>query len=426
MKNRIKLLLAALMSLALLSGCAGNTADQPHIPQESQVSQESQDSHDSRDSASESSSAGSQDEQGNAPDTSEQSEITVQETSEQSSPTAEQHPATEQPPELPSEEETAEATVTEVISSEQAPPPVSQTTSTTATTSATPTTSTTPSTPAYTEPDPVEVVIPEVKAPLSPGVNTASNDKVTVDYSNAAEGYISVCWRESGKRVKVRITCGDKVYDHDAAEGGVTEYFPLSCGSGSYKVQIFENLEGIRYTNVLEQEFSAEISETSPYLYPNKYVYYTQSSAAVEKAAVLCAGKSGTIEKTAAVFKWITDNVTYDKQLAATVQSGYVPDPDSVLKKKTGICYDYSSLLAAMLRSQGIPVRLVVGYAADSIYHAWNEIWTEENGWITPELLLSKHGFNITDATFYAGANDKNKIAEYISDSGNYSALYYY
>ncbi len=417
MKNRIKLL-AAIMSLALLSGCARNTVDPPSIPRESQVSQESQESHDSRDSASESSSAGSQsaktDEQGNAPDTSEQSEITVQETSEQSPPTAEQHPATEQPPEPPSKEETAEATVTEVISSEQAPPPVSQATSTT------------PTTPAYTEPEPADVIIPEVRSPLSPGVNTASNDKVTVDYSNASEGYISVCWRESGKRVKLRITCGDRVYDHDVAEGGVTEYFPLSCGSGSYKVQIFEQLEDVHYTNVLEQEFSAEISETSPYLYPNKYVYFTQSSAAVEKAAVLCAGKSGTIEKTAAVFKWITDNVTYDKQLAATVQSGYVPDPDSVLRKKTGICYDYSSLLAAMLRSQGIPARLVIGYAADGIYHAWNEIWTEENGWITPELLLSKHGFNITDATFYAGAADKNKIAEYISDSGNYSALYFY
>ena len=276
-------------------------------------------------------------------------------------------------------------------------------------------------------PEPVNVVIPEVRVPLSPGTSTAENDKVRVDYSNSADGYISVRWNETGKRVKLRITSGGSTYDHDVPTGGVTEYYPLSCGSGSYTVQIYEQTDGDRYAKVLEQEITAEIrSETSPFLYPNRYVAFSQNSACVEKAAQLCAGRSGTIEKTAAIFGWVTDNVSYDRELAATVKSGYVPDPDSVLKKKTGICYDYASLMAAMLRSQGIPSRLVVGYAKESIYHAWNEVWTEQTGWITPELLLSRNGYNIVDATFYAGSADKAKIADYISDSGNYSALYYY
>ena len=276
-------------------------------------------------------------------------------------------------------------------------------------------------------PEPVNVVIPEVRVPLSPGTSTAENDKVRVDYSNSADGYISVRWNETGKRVKLRITSGGSTYDHDVPTGGVTEYYPLSCGSGSYTVQIYEQTDGDRYAKVLEQEFTAEIrSETSPFLYPNRYVAFSQNSACVEKAAQLCAGRSGTIEKTAAIFGWVTDNVSYDRELAATVKSGYVPDPDSVLKKKTGICYDYASLMAAMLRSQGIPSRLVVGDAKESIYHAWNEVWTEQTGWITPELLLSRNGYNIVDATFYAGSADKAKIADYISDSGNYSALYYY
>ena len=276
-------------------------------------------------------------------------------------------------------------------------------------------------------PEPVNVVIPEVRVPLSPGTSTAENDKVRVDYSNSADGYISVRWNETGKRVKLRVTSGGSTYDHDVPTGGVTEYYPLSCGSGSYTVQIYEQTDGDRYAKVLEQEFTAEIrSETSPFLYPNRYVAFSQNSACVEKAAQLCAGRSGTIEKTAAIFGWVTDNVSYDRELAATVKSGYVPDPDSVLKKKTGICYDYASLMAAMLRSQGIPSRLVVGYAKESIYHAWNEVWTEQTGWITPELLLSRNGYNIVDATFYAGSADKAKIADYISDSGNYSALYYY
>lgn len=79
-----------------------------------------------------------------------------------------------------------------------------------------------------------------------------------------------------------------------------------------------------------------------------------------------------------------------------------------------------------MLRSQDIPTRLVVGYASPDIYHAWNEVYTTETGWITPQLLLSIKGYNTVDATFYAGADDKSAISQYISDSGNYSAIYYY
>ena len=132
------------------------------------------------------------------------------------------------------------------------------------------------------------------------------------------------------------------------------------------------------------------------------------------------------MEKLAAVFTWLTDNVTYDKELAKTVRSGYCPDPDRTLSAKKGICFDYASLLCAMMRAQGVPTRLVVGYAATDIYHAWNEVYTEETGWITPQLLLKSKGYNIVDATFYASAADKDKISDYISNAGNYSAIYYY
>ncbi len=336
--------------------------------------------------------------------------------------TAEQSGETADIPAEPTREPTAEPFPTEEPPEETTSAPVSQTTAA-QTTVQTTTTSTTAQT---ATPEPVEVVIPDVKVPLSPGVETVSDGRAVLDYSNASEGYISVCWESTDKMVKLRLTCGDKVYDHDVTPGK-TEYFPLSCGSGTYKAQLYVQTEGNKFTKALEQEFTTKIkSETTPFLYPNKYVEFSKKSAAVKKAAELCAGKSDAIEKIAAVFVWITDNVTYDKQLAATVQSGYVPDPDSVLAKKTGICYDYASLLAAMTRSQGIPTRLVVGYASPDIYHAWNEVYTEETGWITPELLLAKHGFNLTDATFYAGYTDKQKAADYISNGGNYSALYYY
>ncbi len=276
------------------------------------------------------------------------------------------------------------------------------------------------------EKPPEKVVIPEIKMPDSPGTQTASENNAEIDYSNASEGYISAVYNGPSKAAKVRIECDGVQYNHDLSTGGKREYFPL-MGSGAYKVSVYEQFSGKKYALLVSAEFSAVLtSPTGMYLYPNKYVDFNAGSDCVRKAAELCAGASGDVERIAAIFTYITDNVTYDKQLAATVQSGYVPDPDSTLSSGKGICYDYASLFAAMCRSQGIPARLVTGYAEPDIYHAWNEVYTDETGWITPELFLKNKGYNIADATFYAGNSDKEKISEYIADSSNYSAIYRY
>lgn len=275
--------------------------------------------------------------------------------------------------------------------------------------------------------EPAVVVIPDIPMPSSPGTQTAKAANGSIDYSNAKYGYISACYTGNKGKCKLRIEANGETYDHDLDPNGKTEYYPLSMGSGQYRVTLFERIEGTSYSVVLRQEFQADIEDSlSPFLYPNRYIMYDKNSACTYKAAEVCAGKSGTIDKIAAVFVWVTDNITYDYDLAATVKSGYVPNPDDTVAKKKGICYDYASLMAAMLRSQGIPSRLVIGYASPDIYHAWNEVYTKETGWITPELLLKESGYNLVDATFYAGSSDKKKISEYITNTGNYSAVYYY
>lgn len=273
---------------------------------------------------------------------------------------------------------------------------------------------------------PAPVVIPEVRTVSSPGTEVFTCGSGSIDYSNAAEGYISVTYTGGSDSAKLRMICGEQTYDHDIALGKA-DYFPLSCGSGSYTLQLYEHAEGKMYSLLIDKTVKLNVaSETEMFLLPNHYVKFDKGSAAVAKSAELCAGKSGTVEKLAAVFTWLTDNVTYDKELAKTVRSGYCPDPDRTLAAKKGICFDYASLLCAMMRAQGVPTRLAVGYAATDIYHAWNEVYTEETGWITPQLLLKSKGYNIVDATFYASAADKGKISDYISNAGNYSAIYYY
>ncbi len=274
---------------------------------------------------------------------------------------------------------------------------------------------------------PPQVVIPNIEVPTSPGTAVINATGAVVDYSNAGNGYISVKYTGSSKRVKFRYTFSDKTYTFDIPVDGTVVYLPLSCGSGSYTFSVFENIEGNTYSTLVKETVSINISSsTKPYTYPNQFVSYNKNSQCVKKAAELCAGMTGAIDKISAIFLYISDNVTYDYNLASTVKSGYIPNPDKTLSSKKGICFDYASLMSAMLRSQGIPTRLVVGYASPDIYHAWNEVYTEQTGWITPELLMNNKGYNIADATFYSSAKDKKTISDYIMNSTNYSAVYYY
>lgn len=112
----------------------------------------------------------------------------------------------------------------------------------------------------------------------------------------------------------------------------------------------------------------------------------------------------------AAVYDFVIQNITYDKQLAATVQSGYLPVLDSVLEKKTGICFDYAALMTGMLRSQGVPCKLVVGYAGTA-YHAWISVWSEKDGWIDGVVYFDGTSWQRMDPTF--AANGKPEQRDY-------------
>lgn len=276
---------------------------------------------------------------------------------------------------------------------------------------------------------PVVVTVPDFPMPYSPGTNVSSGSEGVIDFSNASQGYISAKYTGSGTKLKLRIVSGNSKDDYDLSPN-TTEYYPLVFGSGNYTATIHvQNPSTGKYRDSgVSATFSVNLSSSlGPFLYSNAYSVYDKNSACVYKAAELCAGKTKTIDKIAAIFMWVADNVSYDYNLAATVQKGYIPNPERTYNSRTGICFDYASLVCAMMRSQSIPTRLVVGYASPDIYHAWNEVYTEETGWIAPDVMLKNAGFNIVDTTFYStGGSNKSSAAAFISNPSNYQAVHIY
>lgn len=262
--------------------------------------------------------------------------------------------------------------------------------------------------------------------PVASGMFLAENQDAVIDYSNTKDGYVMVKYcGKSGNRLKAQVKGPKTTYTYNITRGK-WEVFPLSDGNGAYTVSVFENVYDTKYATVVSQNFSVKLKdEFAPFLRPNQYVNYEKAPKTLKQAEKLVKNKKKTLDKVTAVYNWVVKNISYDKKLAQTVQSGYLPELDKVLKKKKGICFDYAALMAAMLRSQGIPCKLVVGYAGTT-YHAWIDVWTKERGWVDKVIFFNGKKWQRMDPTFASGRNKSDSIMKYIGDGKNYTVKYLY
>lgn len=268
--------------------------------------------------------------------------------------------------------------------------------------------------------------IPEILRPEASGVLVQENAKAVIDYSNIADGYVMVKYtEETVKRLKVQIKGPTTKYTYNI-EPGEWEVFPVSDGNGEYQIGVYENAEGSKYALALSLKTTAElVDEFAPFLRPNQYVDYADAENTKQMAAVLTAKDSTELEKVASVYDYVVTNITYDTELASNVKSGYLPDLDAVLEKKTGICFDYAALMTGMLRSQSVPCKLVVGYAGEA-YHAWISVYSEKDGWIDNVIYFDGTTWMRMDPTFASSGNQSESVMKYIGDGTNYTVKYLY
>jgi len=217
-------------------------------------------------------------------------------------------------------------------------------------------------------------LVADLHWPCVSGEKQYSKGSLQVDAGNASRGYIMVRGASCSSRLKMRISRGEETLTYDLNNLGEFETFPLQLGSGGYTVSLFKNIKGNKYSKEGSVQFSVEMpDENACYLYPNQYVSYTQDSPAVALSMQICEGLETDREKFEAIRDYIESNFLYDFVKAATVPAGSMPDIDGCMERRMGICQDLTALTACMLRVQGIPAKLVIGYA-DRSYHAWNSV----------------------------------------------------
>lgn len=268
---------------------------------------------------------------------------------------------------------------------------------------------------------------PHVLIPQADGIITYSNSTETavIDASHTADGYVMVNYTGDNSKVKLQITGPNNiVYTYDL-HGFSYETFPLTSESGSYTIAVYESVVAGKYATALSEQIDVTIQdEFGPYLYPNQYVNFDASNKAVALASDIVSESSNDLNAVADIYNYVIQNITYDYDKANTVQSGYLPVIDETLTSKQGICFDYASLMAAMLRSQNIPTRLEIGYASDS-YHAWISTYITDIGWINGIIEFDGKDWTLMDPTFAASSSEK-ALKKFIGDGSNYLTEYVY
>lgn len=212
-------------------------------------------------------------------------------------------------------------------------------------------------------------------------VEDNENGTVTVNYENSNEKTILVLVENSESKTQKR-------YYYKLKEGKNDVDIPLTEGNGLYKIRICQvrsdNKAVVLESDVIELELK---DEKAVFLQSSVIVNYAVSKKVTKKASELTKDCSSNDEKVEKIFRYVIKNFTYDNDgLEDKINTQYyVPDISETYKDKTGICYDISCVMAAMLRSLGIETKVVTGNTPNvSTYHAWNQVYDSKGDkWYT-------------------------------------------
>lgn len=246
-----------------------------------------------------------------------------------------------------------------------------------------------------------------------------SNGVVLYKLPQSVDGKIVLAGNTSKTKIKVIVSKDDVStwYDVNLIDGTYNEEIWLINGKGKYKISVVVH----EYDRVYSYGPTVEVHNTidvNRFLVPTKHVE-SNNKEIIELAKQITQNSTTAKEKAKAIYDWVSENIEYDydkylKQLNKNFDNEY--GALITLKTGKGVCYDYSTLVAALGRAVDLQVKVVKGNFVNPYrneLHAWNEIYIpEEDRWINVDATFAHSlGTNYFDnSDFY---KDHEKISEY-------------
>ena len=148
------------------------------------------------------------------------------------------------------------------------------------------------------------------------------------------------------------------------------------------------------------------------HVYPNEVIPYLEPSEGIESDHPLISQKAEAIAKntnepyqiTKMFYHYVMQNSYFvvDDHFAYSNKGALW-----LLENQVGVCEDYSKLLVALLRAEGIPARTISGYAFNKSIFLEKDVVENPVGHMWAEAYLPPHGWVLLDPTI---TTDETKI----------------
>lgn len=153
------------------------------------------------------------------------------------------------------------------------------------------------------------------------------------------------------------------------------------------------------------------------YLQSGQY-WESDNPEIIAKAMELMEGRDTIYEILKNDYLFIIDSIDYDnfKYGERNERRGAL----AALRGESSVCMEYSDLLIALARAQGIPARAAYGYGYDPMYpsseqeeHQWVQAWIPDYGWLTLDPTWGETGRefigkDLDHALWYVASTDPN------------------
>ncbi len=227
---------------------------------------------------------------------------------------------------------------------------------------------------------------------------------------------------EEGAKLKLEVLSDRQSVFYNLKGDGSIEDFSLQFGSGKYTARIWQNIKNDDYFAAEAKSFDVSlVDDTIAYLNSIQNVDWGYGMKPIKDVRYIVAdslkNKRNDLLYSCGVdiYGYIVHNIKYDDAKLYSLKYDYLPDIEQVYNDGKGICYDYASLFASMLRSINVPAKLVKGYAnySPDTYHAWNEVYIDGE-WVVIDITR--------DASLYSSGaafviekdgDDYTKVHEY-------------
>ena len=201
------------------------------------------------------------------------------------------------------------------------------------------------------------------------------NEAVYVETDKAPNGVVTLHYDAPLENSVVAFVTNSTALYMYSIRSSVTN-IPLQMGDGAYEINVYEKMEDTKYIKILIANVVVDgLRDEEVYTNSIQMVDYEGYKDVIDEINKLLADAQGDREKVEIVYNYIITNYSYSTEKAEGVRAEYLPDLRDFFTTGKGICYDYASLFASVLRSNGIPTKLLMGYRNDvEKYHSWNEV----------------------------------------------------